>query len=209
MEGVNMETCKQACLKNCSCKAAFFTYYLNISDGECFLRSELFTMNTVDPLSFKASVFIKVQKVGSPHTSYDSHQVATVVGSTIGSIMLLIGVSIGFIMYVVHRRKRDAEMEEDYLDQVPGMPTRFSYEELKTATENFSKKLGEGGFGSVFEGTLRDGTKIAVKCLEGLAHVKKSFLAEVQSIGSIHHVNLVSVGPSRRMTNLNLVILTH
>ncbi|KAJ0848061.1 putative protein kinase RLK-Pelle-SD-2b family [Helianthus annuus] len=33
--------------------------------------------------------------------------------------------------------------------------------------------------------------KIAVKCLEGLSHVKKSFLAEVQSIGSIHHVNLV------------------
>ncbi|MFS8001038.1 putative protein kinase RLK-Pelle-SD-2b family [Helianthus anomalus] len=51
--------------------------------------------------------------------------------------------------------------------------------------------LGEGGFGSVFEGTVGDGTTIAVKCLEGLAHVKKSFLAEVQSIGSIHHVNLV------------------
>ncbi|KAI7732890.1 hypothetical protein M8C21_015368 [Ambrosia artemisiifolia] len=89
------------------------------------------------------------------------------------------------------KRKRDSEMEEEYLDQVPGMPNRFSYQELKSATENFSKKLGEGGYGSVFEGTLGDGTKIAVKCLEGFAHVKKSFLAEVQSIGSIHHVNLV------------------
>ncbi|KAM0047184.1 putative protein kinase RLK-Pelle-SD-2b family [Helianthus debilis subsp. tardiflorus] len=135
MVGVNMETCKQACLKNCSCKAAFFTYYSNVSDGECVLRSELFTMKTVDPVSFNASVFIKVQKVGSPPSSHGSHQVATV--------------------------------------------------------RTLVKKLGEGGFGSVFEGTLGDGTKIAVKCLEGLAHVKKSFLAEVQSIGSIHHVNLV------------------
>ncbi|MFS8000994.1 putative non-specific serine/threonine protein kinase [Helianthus anomalus] len=173
MTEVSMETCKQACLKNCSCKAAFFTYYSNVSDGEYVLRSELFTMKTVDPLSFNASVFIKVQKVGSPPSSHGSHQVAIVVGSTIGTIMLLLGVSIGFIMYVVHRRKRDAEMEEDYLDQVPGMPTRFSYEELKIATEKFSKNLGEGGFGSVFEGTLGDGTKIAVKCLEGLAHIKK------------------------------------
>ncbi|KAL9993895.1 putative non-specific serine/threonine protein kinase [Helianthus debilis subsp. tardiflorus] len=45
---------------------------------------------------------------------------------------------------------------------VPGMPTRFTYEELKTATENFTKKLGQGGFGSVFKGTLEDESKIAV-----------------------------------------------
>ncbi|KAI3730409.1 hypothetical protein L1987_61579 [Smallanthus sonchifolius] len=120
-----------------------------------------------------------------------SHQVARVVGATIGSFVILLAVAIGLTMYVVHMRKRDDELEEGYLDQVPGMPNRFSYEELKIATANFSKKLGEGGYGSVFEGTLGDGTKIAVKCLEGLAHVKKSFLAEVQSIGSIHHVNLV------------------
>ena len=82
-------------------------------------------------------------------------------------------------------------MEEEYIKEVPGMTTRFSYAVLKTATENFSKKLGEGGFGTVFEGILEDGSEIAVKCLEGLTHVKKSFLAEVESIGSIHHVNLV------------------
>ncbi|KAM0047217.1 putative protein kinase RLK-Pelle-SD-2b family [Helianthus debilis subsp. tardiflorus] len=61
----------------------------------------------------------------------------------------------------------------------------------QVARVNFSKKLGEGGFGSVFEGSLKDGSKIAVKFLEGLSHIKKSLLAEVQSIGSIHHVNLV------------------
>ncbi|KAJ0662697.1 putative protein kinase RLK-Pelle-SD-2b family [Helianthus annuus] len=133
---------------------------------------------------YNGSAFIKVQNVRS-------HHLATILGSTIGSFVLLLVVARGFVMYKVHKRKRDAEMEEEYLIQVPGMPTRFYYEDLKTATENFSKKLGEGGFGSVFEGSLEDGSKIAVKCLEGLSHVKKSFLAEVESIGSIHHVNLV------------------
>ncbi|XP_076882596.1 G-type lectin S-receptor-like serine/threonine-protein kinase SD2-5 [Bidens hawaiensis] len=202
MKGVNMETCKQACLNSCTCKAAFFRYYSYDSRGECILRSDIYTMQSVDPLYNNDSAFIKVQNVTSPPLSPQgtslvcsnnpsSPQVARVVGSAIGSIVLLLFVAIGFIVYVVHKKKRDTEMEEEYLAQVPGMPTRFSYEELKTATKNFSKKLGEGGYGSVFEGILGDGTKIALKCLEGQAHVKKSFLAEVQSIGSIHHVNLV------------------
>ncbi|KAJ6904032.1 hypothetical protein NC651_021248 [Populus alba x Populus x berolinensis] len=60
------------------------------------------------------------------------------------------------------------------------MTTRFSYEDLKAMTENFTKLLGKGGFGSVFEGTLADGTKIAVKQLHGLGQVRHSFLTEVQ-----------------------------
>ncbi|KAL7195404.1 hypothetical protein ACSBR1_035598 [Camellia fascicularis] len=36
-----------------------------------------------------------------------------------------------------------------------------------------------------------NGTKVAVKLLNGFGQVKKSFLAEVETIGSIHHVNLV------------------
>ncbi|CBI22039.3 unnamed protein product, partial [Vitis vinifera] len=88
-------------------------------------------------------------------------------------------------------RPDSIEFEEDYLDQVSGMPTRFSFQDLKSTTQNFSCKLGEGGFGSVYEGTLSNGVKVAVKHLEGLAQVKKSFSAEVETIGSIHHVNLV------------------
>ncbi|KAM7497812.1 hypothetical protein LguiA_022226 [Lonicera macranthoides] len=92
-----------------------------------------------------------------------------------------------------NQKRIKREEEEDYLDQVSGLPTRFSYKDLKVATENFSKKLGEGGFGSVFEEILKDATKVAVKCLDGLTQVKKSLLAEVETIGSIHHVNLVKL----------------
>ncbi|PKI34777.1 hypothetical protein CRG98_044828, partial [Punica granatum] len=89
------------------------------------------------------------------------------------------------------QRRAADEADEDHLDELQGMPTRFPYNELKSATENFCKKIGEGGYGSVFQGTLADGTKVAVKRLEGLGQIKKSFLAEVKTIGKIHHVNLV------------------
>ncbi|KAG0465484.1 hypothetical protein HPP92_019648 [Vanilla planifolia] len=70
--------------------------------------------------------------------------------------------------------------------------TRFSFEEVHLATEGFRIKLGQGGFGAVFAGTLGDGTKVAVKKLEG-AGQGKEFLAEVETIGSIHHINLVQL----------------
>ena len=47
------------------------------------------------------------------------------------------------------------------------------------------------GFGTVFKGTLPKGTKVAVKRLDGFNQIKKSFLAEVETIGSIHRINLV------------------
>ncbi|KAI8006882.1 G-type lectin S-receptor-like serine/threonine-protein kinase SD2-5 [Camellia lanceoleosa] len=51
------------------------------------------------------------------------------------------------------------------------MPTRFSYEELRAITSNFNDKLGEGGFASVFQGTLSDGTKVAMERLNGFGQV--------------------------------------
>ncbi|KAL6012953.1 G-type lectin S-receptor-like serine/threonine-protein kinase SD2-5 [Asimina triloba] len=59
------------------------------------------------------------------------------------------------------------------------------------ATDDFKEGLGRGGFGFVFRGTLADGTKIAVKRLENVGQGMKEFLAEVEIIGSIHHINLV------------------
>ncbi|KAK1419757.1 hypothetical protein QVD17_29068 [Tagetes erecta] len=196
MEKVDIETCKQACVNNCSCKAALFRYGSDSSSGDCYLPFELFTMMNVDPnvIHRNASAFIKVQNVRSPPSASTSRSsqsnLGVILASTIGSVFFLLGV-FGFLFYIIRKRRQDAQMEEESIGEVPGMSNRFSYEEVKTATENFNKKLGEGGFGAVFEGTLKDGSKIAVKCLEGLGQVNKSFLAEVESIGSIHHVNLV------------------
>ena len=39
------------------------------------------------------------------------------------------------------------------------MPTRYAYDDLQAITENFNKELDGGGFGTIFEETLLDGTK--------------------------------------------------
>ncbi|KAJ3708468.1 hypothetical protein LUZ61_012173 [Rhynchospora tenuis] len=59
-------------------------------------------------------------------------------------------------------------------------------------TNNFSDRLGRGGFGSVFKGTLPNSHYVAVKRLEGILQLgEKQFRNEVSTIGIVQHVNLV------------------
>ncbi|WOH13272.1 hypothetical protein DCAR_0832781 [Daucus carota subsp. sativus] len=78
-----------------------------------------------------------------------------------------------------------------------GGPKRFSYAELKVATNNFSNIIGRGGFGDVYRGELTDHRVVAVKRLKNItaAEEKKGefreFWAEVTIIARMHHLNLV------------------
>ncbi|XP_039155139.1 G-type lectin S-receptor-like serine/threonine-protein kinase At2g19130, partial [Eucalyptus grandis] len=62
---------------------------------------------------------------------------------------------------------------------------------LKKATKNFSEKIGEGGFSSVYKGVLPDSTPIAVKKLLNQNHSNKQYVAEVRTIGTIQQCNVV------------------
>ncbi|CAL9013711.1 unnamed protein product [Prunus brigantina] len=66
----------------------------------------------------------------------------------------------------------------------------FSYEELSRATDNFSlsNKIGQGGFGAVYYAELR-GEKAAIKKMDMQA--SKEFLAELNVLTRVHHLNLV------------------
>ncbi|XP_024007681.1 LEAF RUST 10 DISEASE-RESISTANCE LOCUS RECEPTOR-LIKE PROTEIN KINASE-like 1.4 isoform X3 [Eutrema salsugineum] len=68
----------------------------------------------------------------------------------------------------------------------------FSYEELEEATENFSRELGDGGFGTVYYGVLKDGRAVAVKRLyeRSLKRVEQ-FKNEIEILKSLKHRNLV------------------
>ncbi|XP_022717806.1 rust resistance kinase Lr10-like [Durio zibethinus] len=71
------------------------------------------------------------------------------------------------------------------------MPIRYSYSEIRKMTENFKHKLGQGGYGSVFKGKLRNGQLVAIKFLTKLKADGQDFISEVATIGRIHHVNVV------------------
>ncbi|KAG5234618.1 G-type lectin S-receptor serine/threonine-protein kinase [Salix suchowensis] len=106
---------------------------------------------------------------------------------------IVAGVVVIVVLRVRWSKSEDTEEDEedDHVQQVPGMPVRFSYRDLCIATDDFKETLGRGGFGSVFKGVLADRTGIAVKRLDNLSQGKREFLAEVETIGSVHHFNLV------------------
>ncbi|MCO5600355.1 hypothetical protein L7F22_054466 [Adiantum nelumboides] len=84
----------------------------------------------------------------------------------------------------------------------------FTIPELTKATSNFSPsfKIGQGGFGTVYKGKLKNGTIVAVKrAKKNLydAQLSAEFRTEVSTLSSIEHLNLVKLigyaeeGPER------------
>ncbi|KAK1556275.1 hypothetical protein Q3G72_001882 [Acer saccharum] len=192
LKGIHMGSCRDACLRNCSCKVAMFRFYYNISHGNCFLLSNVLSlMNEGQGRSpYNSYAFIKLpnDQESQRLSSASVPPTRAIAGITVGTFVLVVLV-VGFCILCL-RKKRNMDGDvEDYFDQLSGMPMRFSYEDLKLATEDFQRKLGEGGF--FFEGTLVSGEKVAAKRLDALGQGKKEFLAEVKTVGSIHHVNLV------------------
>ncbi|OEL28693.1 G-type lectin S-receptor-like serine/threonine-protein kinase [Dichanthelium oligosanthes] len=181
--------CKLSCLNDCSCKVAFFIH-TNDSSGFCFLASDIFSMISVNTQSysrnFSSYAFVKVQD----HRAMLSKQKIAIVLVVTSSTFVA---SIVVTVLMVLRRKSTEPIEDgDTINQLPGLPTRFSFESLKSATGDFSRKIGAGGSGSVYEGHIDD-KQIAVKRLDGINQGETEFLTEVQTVGSINHIHLVSL----------------
>ncbi|KAL6982296.1 G-type lectin S-receptor-like serine/threonine-protein kinase SD2-5 [Sarracenia purpurea var. burkii] len=194
----DIDGCKAACTGNCSCLALFFEN----SSGNCYLFDSIGSFQNsnngagfvsfIKVLSTKSSGNNSGGGVGSSQKRFPF----VIIIIAISTVLVIIGLIFGAYRY--HHRKRkspesnkDASEEDNFLETLSGMPIRFSYSDLQSATNNFSVKLGQGGFGSVYQGALADGTRVAVKKLEGIGQGKKEFRAEVSIIGSIHHLHLV------------------
>nr|BAF95165.1 protein kinase [Ipomoea nil] len=70
----------------------------------------------------------------------------------------------------------------------------YRYKDLKAATKAFSEenKLGKGGFGDVYKGTLMNGDVVAVKKLAMIySRAKVDFNTEVRLITNVRHRNLI------------------
>ncbi|KAF7817253.1 G-type lectin S-receptor-like serine/threonine-protein kinase SD2-5 [Senna tora] len=188
----DLDGCKASCLGNCSCLVMFFH---NIT-RKCFLLDNIGSFQASDTNSGFVS-YIKLSKRGGG--SSNKHTIVVVVIIVLSALLVLLCVVCVGLRYSRRKRKMLDSPEDDnsnddmFLGNIRGMPIRFSYEEMKVATNNFSEKLGQGGFGSVYKGVLQDGSQVAVKKLEGIEQGKKEFRAEVSIIGSIHHHHLVKL----------------
>jgi serine/threonine protein kinase len=124
------------------------------------------------------------------------------------AIAALIAVAVGLILLVVKRREKVA-VHREFVSRNSKLLKQgaagggggaaaalvwYNFADLKAATHGFSENnlVGEGAFGSVYKGVLKDGQRIAVKrfrnCTPDGDH---SFLNEVEVIGKVKHRNLV------------------
>ncbi|XP_059072475.1 probable LRR receptor-like serine/threonine-protein kinase At1g53430 isoform X2 [Cryptomeria japonica] len=95
-----------------------------------------------------------------------------------------------------NRRKRKSLAANDDTELTDIISSTFSLEVIKNATNDFNpeNKIGEGGFGAVFKGTLLDGKMIAVKQMFPKARRGiRDFLNEVGTISAMQHPNLVEL----------------
>jgi serine/threonine protein kinase len=123
-------------------------------------------------------------------------------------IVSLVSVSISVVVYVIKRKRKYAELLEDW--ELQYGPHRFKFKDLYIATNGFRDKelLGAGGFGRVYKGILPTSKiEIAVKRVSHESRQgMKEFIAEIVSIGRLRHRNLVPLlGYCRRKGELLLV----
>ncbi|CAI9113862.1 OLC1v1014552C1 [Oldenlandia corymbosa var. corymbosa] len=73
---------------------------------------------------------------------------------------------------------------------------RFTYRELKSATNGFSESnlIGKGGSGTVYRGSLKDGKMVAVKLLDSVSlQSEREFQNELQVLGGLRSPLIVNL----------------
>ncbi|KAF8035269.1 hypothetical protein BT93_C1328 [Corymbia citriodora subsp. variegata] len=117
----------------------------------------------------------------------------TITGIAVASVVLLLLVLLFLRLTGFLGGKEIEDPELRGLDLQTG---HFTLRQIKAATGNFNSgnKIGEGGFGSVYKGTLSDGTIIAVKQLSSKSKQgNREFVNEIGMISALQHPNLVKL----------------
>ncbi|CAD6205373.1 unnamed protein product [Miscanthus lutarioriparius] len=169
-------------------------------DAGCFMRysdKSFFPANSTVDLA----VYLRSGK---------SSQKGAIIGGILGGVAFLLLVGL-LTLLLVRRSRKTKPRRGDILGatELQG-PTSFYYHDLKAATNNFNEKskLGEGGFGDVYKGLLKNGKTVAVKRLIVMetSRAKADFESEVRLISNVHHRNLVRLlGCSRKGSEFLLV----
>ncbi|KAG4986178.1 hypothetical protein JHK86_033869 [Glycine max] len=193
---MDLDECQKSCLKNRSCTAYA---NLDIRDGGsgCLLWFHgLFDMRKYSQGG--QDLYVRVPASELDHVGHGNMKkkiVGIIVGVTtfgliITCVCILIIKNPGSARKFYSNNYKNIQRKEDV-----DLPV-FSLSVLANVTENFStkNKLGEGGFGPVYKGTMIDGKVLAVKRLskksgQGLEEFKN----EVTLISKLQHRNLVKL----------------
>ncbi|KAH9290304.1 hypothetical protein KI387_034421, partial [Taxus chinensis] len=143
----------------------------NFSSGHCYLESIVYSLRTNKPREkfYNSTAYIKIQRTSNRGKS----SVIVISAGTVSGAVVLFLLCWAWRIKSKRKKQEEKKNEDDPVDWLTGLPLRYSFNELLKATNDFSMKLGSGEFGSVYDGILIDGTKIAVKCLDSRTRNKR------------------------------------
>ncbi|KAI9118581.1 hypothetical protein K1719_010913 [Acacia pycnantha] len=203
--------CEDVCLKLCSCKGFQYKWDRDAGYYKCYPKTRL--LNGYVSPDFNGSIYLRLPKSSSftfeestakKCDSVNSIMLERLYGLRPGSLLikvlfwlvLAIGsfevVSIFLVWCLLRTRGKSSTDQHNYHLAATGF-RNYNYSELKEATKGFSEEIGRGAGGIVYKGVLTDQRVAAIKRLNEASQDQSEFLAEVNIIGRLNHMNLIDM----------------
>ncbi|XP_054783497.1 putative leucine-rich repeat receptor-like protein kinase At2g19210 isoform X2 [Prosopis cineraria] len=114
--------------------------------------------------------------------------------AVLGLTVIILVVSLGIWIVKLKKKKVDSTVSTKQAASEYSKNRAFSYSEIHEITDNFQNLIGQGGFGKVYFGTLKNNTQVAVKLLsQSSMQGQREFRSEVELLMVVHHRHLVSL----------------
>ncbi|XP_058755531.1 putative receptor protein kinase ZmPK1 [Vicia villosa] len=211
IQNITYKDCKNLCLKKCNCIGFQYTYDDDSNIFKCYTKLEL--LNGRHSPSFPGTTYLRLPK-GKNFSKQEFVSVKDHVclvqlyknyvkkpTNNLVRFFLWTSITAGgleFVYFVVVwvcliKTKKKASANQNSYDHALLGFRRYSYFELKVATNNFINEIGRGGGGVVYKGTLPDQRDVAIKRLNEAKQGEGEFQAEVSIIGKLNHMNLIEM----------------
>ncbi|XP_020584534.1 probably inactive leucine-rich repeat receptor-like protein kinase At5g48380 [Phalaenopsis equestris] len=181
---------------------------LNVADNQLSGPIPAFNFS-MSASSFEGNPGLCGRPLAACHAPAKKDRTGIIIGSAVVGIvvtLLIVGVIIYFCLRKVTVKKKKTEVADNmwakHLKGVKGTKvsmfeksiSKMKLSVLMASTNDFSKEniIGSGRTGTMYRATLPDGSSFAVKRLqESSQHSESQFIAEMNTLGSVRHPNLL------------------
>ncbi|KAM6553572.1 hypothetical protein CsatB_014334 [Cannabis sativa] len=188
---MNLKDCRAICLNNCSCMAYTNSDIRGDGSGCVIWFGDLIDIRQFPSGGQDIYIRMPYSELGKSERKLRVTLIVVAAIGGVSGILLLI-----YCFYTRRRKDKNKAIHQNGRQEEDLELPLFNLSTIIIATDNFSanNKLGEGGFGPVYRGTLEDGQEIAVKRLSmSSGQGVNEFKNEVKLIAKLQHRNLVKL----------------
>ncbi|KAL0365386.1 UNVERIFIED_CONTAM: putative receptor-like protein kinase [Sesamum angustifolium] len=215
VDNVTLSTCRDATFTALTSQV---DYMSTIDIASCFFGVQgLITPIGLSPPLLPPSTSVSPPAAASPSQlsltaplKENRHRYHLTMAPGIGIAVTAIAITLIAVFIVLIRRKsrelENTDMNDETFSKAMALPARkfqdgpsfmfrkFSYKEMKKATNNFGTVIGQGGFGIVYKAEFPDGTVAAVKRMSKVSEqAEDDFCRELELLARLHHRHLVAL----------------